>query len=526
MPQRIPIQLHVANALQWLGTLYRNPADALKEHVSNAIDEHVKAKLHGAAHERCDVTFTLERRQVTIAYPYGLSRIEFESALQRVADSAKRAGAVRTIGRLGIGIFSFQQIGRRCTFYSRKTALSDTIRVILKEGADEATIESALARDGLARPGVRVVISDLKFDPTRSRGPLAPDMLRRYLADKFDAYLREGWLTIEIETGVGRFAVTPSRIRLPRLLVDVRELALPRSTDKKVRLELYFDPSGRGRVAIRHHGVTIVEDLAGVTAYGLEDSAWARGHVRGTLDADFLSPLPARSGFEENEDWIALLDLLDRYLPTLDADLESHLSVHRARQASEIGERALRLAREILDLDEFRDLALPGGLAKRGRPEPSPPHEPARGRTRKRPKGDTPQGPGTQPSPRGRRIRYEEVPFESGPHAHSRFAAGVVQANTLNPDFQHAARSTESRLVYAALMIGKESIAFNDHAGVAGDFLEKLLDFYFKLHAQKPRRGKPARATIGLEQDLLPREPVRDTSTRSSESRNQPAKSG
>jgi hypothetical protein len=54
MAQRILIQLHVANALQWLGTLYRNPADALKEHVSNAIDEHLKARLLGTAHERCD----------------------------------------------------------------------------------------------------------------------------------------------------------------------------------------------------------------------------------------------------------------------------------------------------------------------------------------------------------------------------------------------------------------------------------------------------------------------------------------
>ena len=511
MAQRIPIQLHVGNALQWLGTLYRNPADALKEHVSNAIDEHVKAKLHGAAHDRCDVAFTLDRRQVTIAYPYGLSRTEFESALQRVADSAKRGGAARTIGRLGIGIFSFQQIGRRCTFYSRKTALSDTIRVVLKEGSDEASVESALAREALERPGVRVVISDLKFDPTRSRGPLAPDMLRRYLADKFDAYLREGWLTIDIATGVGRFTVTPPRIRLPRLLADVRELALLRSPDKTVRLELYFDPSGRGRVAIRHHGVTVVEDLAGVTAYGLEDSAWARGHVRGTLDADFLSPLPARSGFEENEDWIALLDLLDRYLPTLDAELEGHLSMHRARQASEIGERALRLARDILDLDEFRDLALPGGLAKRGRPEPPAARGPAAGRARKRRSDQPPRDPGTQPSPRGQRIRYEEIPFDSGPQAHSRFVAGVVQANTLNPDFHHAARSTDSRLVYAALMIGKESIAFNDRTGVAGDFLEKLLDFYFKLHAQKPKRGRPRRE-VRSEQEGLLTEPIRATS--------------
>ena len=75
-------------------------------------------------------------------------------------------------------------------------------------------------------------------------------------------------------------------------------------------------------------------------------------------------------------------------------------------------------------------------------------------------------------------------------------------------------------------MIGKESIAFNDHAGVAGDFLEKLLDFNFKLHAQKPRRGKPARATIGVDQELLPTEPMRDASTRSNESRDQPGKSG
>ena len=62
---------------------------------------------------------------------------------------------------------------------------------------------------------------------------------------------------------------------------------------------------------IRHLGVTVVDDLAGLAAYGLEESAWAQGFVRGFLDADFLVPLPARSGFEENEDWVAVLDLLD-----------------------------------------------------------------------------------------------------------------------------------------------------------------------------------------------------------------------
>ena len=500
MAQRIPIKLHVANALQWLGTLYRNPADALKEHVSNAIDEHVKAKLVGAAHDRCDVSFTLDRRHVTIDYPYGMSRAELESALHRVADSAKRTGSARTIGRLGIGMFSFQQVGRRCTFYTRKTTAAETLRMVLKEGSDEATVETALARDALSRPGLRVVISELKFDPTRSRGPLAPDALRRYLAEKFEAYLREGWLTIEIRTGVGRFDVAPSRVRLPRLLTDIRELVLPEAPDKKAALELYFDPSGKGRVAIRHHGVGVVEDLSMLTAYGLEDSAWAQGFVRGFLDADFLNPLPARSGFEENQDWVALLDLLDKYLPTLEAELEGHLAAHRAQQASAIGERALRLARDILDLDEFRDLALPGGLARRGRPQPDTPHASER-KTKKRVAGSPSPRPGTVQSPRGHRIRYEEVAFEAGSRAHSRFVSGVVQANTLHPDYQRAARSTDSRLAYAALLIGKESIAFNDRTGSAGDYLEKLLDFHFRLQTRK--RGRPGKRAATAEQAPL-----------------------
>ena len=78
-----------------------------------------------------------------------------------------------------------------------------------------------------------------------------------------------------------------------------------------------------------------------------------------------------------------------------------------------------------------------------------------------------------------------------------------MQANTLHPDYQHAARSADARLVYAALMIGKESIAFNDRTGTAGDFLEKLLDFYFKLHAQRPARGRRSSSESRTRQDGL-----------------------
>lgn len=491
MAARVPIQLHVANALQWLGTLYRTPADALKEHVSNAIDEHVKAGLRGDALDRCRVHFILDRRHIAVEYPYGMSRQEFETALQRVADSAKRT-TPGAIGRLGIGIFSFQQIGRRCTFYSRKTMASETLKVVLKEGSDEAFIETSLARERLDRPGLRVVISELKFDPTRPRGPLAPDALRRYLAEKFESYLREGWLEIQLVAGMAHFDVTPPRIQLPRLLRDLKEVPLAGDHRKRVRLELYFDPSGHGRVAIRQAGVSIVENLAAASAYGLEQSVYAQGFVRGFIDADFLEPLPSRSGFEENDDWLGVLDLLDGLRPSIQSEVDEHLSAERAKELADIERRALRVARDILDLDEFRDLLLPGGLAKRARPVPQPPPEPS-GRARRTRSKTTPVDPGQVASRRGQRIRYEEVAFENGSRAHSRFVNGVVQANSLHPDYKHAARSTESRLAYAAMLIGKETIAFNDRSGIAGDFLEKLLDYHFKLQARTRGRRKIAK---------------------------------
>ena len=118
-------------------------------------------EMTGNAQERCDVTFVLDRKQIVIEYPYGMSRPEFESALRRVADSAKRTGAAKTIGRLGIGIFSFQQVGRRCTFYSRKTMVSETLRVVLKEGADDASVEPALAALGYSPEQVRDILTYL-----------------------------------------------------------------------------------------------------------------------------------------------------------------------------------------------------------------------------------------------------------------------------------------------------------------------------------------------------------------------------
>ncbi len=155
--RKVPIKLHTANALRWLGSLYRNPADAIKEHISNAVDEHFKAKKIGKAFPVCEVTYSLQKDRVTIEYPYGMSKEEFIDALQRVADSAKKSLDFKQIGQLGIGMFSFLQIGKKCTFYSKKDKGTETIRVTLREGSDNAEFETARKRESLRESGIKII---------------------------------------------------------------------------------------------------------------------------------------------------------------------------------------------------------------------------------------------------------------------------------------------------------------------------------------------------------------------------------
>src|SRR5947209_6849124 len=406
MTRRVPIRMNVANALQWLGNLYRNPADAIKEHVSNAVDEHLKAAAAGTALERCTVVFRIAKRQVEIEYPYAMTRQEFESALQRVADSAKRHSEVTQVGQLGIGMFSFQQVGKKCTFLSRKNEEAQTIRVILREGGDDAEIE---------------------------------------------------------------------------------RVQLPSGRERLAGLTLFFDPSGTGTVGIRHAGVLVVDDLKQITAYGLEESVYASGYVKGWVDADFLRPLPARTGFEENKDWIDLLDALDRWRPQIETEVEQLKAEQEEKELSEVQRQAVRLAREILDLEDFRDLELPGGLSKARAPNGDGRVEPTGHQT-----GERAQDPGDHVRPYGPRIRYQEVAFSDGPRRHSRYTQGVVQANTLHPDYQQELSSaSDAKLAYATLLIGKEAIAFNDKA--ADDQLEKLLSFYFTLKRRLRTNGRGQR---------------------------------
>jgi hypothetical protein len=105
----------------------------------------------------------------------------------------------------------------------------------------------------------------------------------------------------------------------------------------------------------------------------------------------------------------------------------------------------------------------------------------------------------------GRGINYEEKPFEEGPSKHSRYVSRVIEINELNEDYKGEVLkgSEQTQLAYAALMIGKETIAYNDKSGTADDYLEKILSFYFILKKRltgtsssimKKHRGRPKKS--------------------------------
>jgi hypothetical protein len=581
--KKVPIKLNTSNALRSLGSLYRSPSDAIKEHVSNAIDEHIKARADGTAAARCDITLHLHKSKVTIDYPYGMSRDEFEDALQRVADSAKKQLDMRLIGQLGIGMFSFLQIGKRCVFYSKKGKGYERIKVTLREGSDTAEFETPRKREGIDGHGIHIEIANLRFDPTKPRGPLAPARLERVFADKFDKFLRDGSLDISIHAGGKLHKVKPRRIDLPRIGEAYRQWRPASAPGREFAMELYYDPSGKGRVSVRHMGVMIIEDLKTIDAYGLENSVYAGGRVRGYIDADFLTPLPARTGFEENDEWLALLTELDRLRPSIEAEVETQRQEEAAAKLGELQSKAIELARDILDTEEFGDLELLEGLGRKSRtprlPEGGFSFSPASLRIeegkrkrlslRAQVPGLVPDGADvtfvsgepdvvdveperavfraseanklgvakvileltarkSSPDPVvitatcgelstiarvrvstfklqrepltgsrgiGKGINYAEVPFEDGAERHSRYVSRVVEINDLNEDYKREVLDgdRDSALAYAALMIGKETIAFNDKSGAVDSYLEKMMAFMFRLHGRLDKPGRKRR---------------------------------
>ena len=481
MSRVVDVEINKINALITLGSMYRNAAEAIKEYVSNALDEWAVARHQGKAEGQCEVVFTLNKKSIIIDYNApGMDEAGFEEALKHVVDSPKQGYDTPQIGHLGIGLWAFNQVGNQATFYSKKRRRAATIKVVLRRNSSEAEFSSPTPDEARKKPGMTIVITGLFQDPTKPYGPLSPGRLRHVLADRFDAYLRAGQLKITIRSGKDKLLVEPLQLDLPDVGARFREVTLSTDPGKVFKTRFWFDPSGNGRVSIRHMGVVILDDLRSVPEYGFQDSIYTSGLIKGYIDADFLRPLPGRAQFVEDLDLVSLLDTLRSMSPELAEEIGVFQEEAENERRLGLLRRATRIAREILSQDEFLDLELIDGLSR------IRPRQGGVGKRTVRVSGNNrSNGSNGNGASRSYRPLVKQSIFEGDIRRRSRISDGTIEININSPDFLALHDVPRTHLVaYVAMLLGKEMIAYNDASGVSDEALEKMVAYGTRVLAR------------------------------------------
>ena len=66
MAEKGKIKANLSNLLTYIGQLYRNPKDAVKEYLSNCIDAWLEARASGQVNGYCDVSIHLTPGRVMV----------------------------------------------------------------------------------------------------------------------------------------------------------------------------------------------------------------------------------------------------------------------------------------------------------------------------------------------------------------------------------------------------------------------------------------------------------------------------
>lgn len=487
---RKSIELHKGNALAYLGGLYKNQREAAKEYISNAIDGWFSA--NGTAGPQCivDIHFTPSSIRIeSSGYP-GMNDVDFDQAMLNVAQSLKVGALTRQVGERGIGLFAFQQFANKAIFWSKKQAGGPTWRFELRKGIADYDWQQAIRRESLGDPGVVVELSELTRSPLTNGAALHPNLLYEFLQEMYAVDLREDRLHLSLHWKGRIVQVPPPAINLEQVAPWL-EAGGYVPVHGPVTGELYFEPSGTGRVSIRHKGVVIVRSVGELEPLweGFSTSVLCTGYLEGAFDADFLTPLATRNQFEENGAWLAFGDWLQSNAPLIAEEVQDRIDTMELQRLDQVEAEARRLAGKALRSPMLRSLQLLGGT------------RPNRNRSRKEQEGQLPLEPTKTPKvprePRtippteeidrsaGMAIRLLERPFPPAKRSlHSEYdGEGRIIINTQHAHYKRfvGKGQTRTEIWYEAMLIGKETVGYNFDS--ATDALERLTAFTCEIES-------------------------------------------
>ncbi|MFB6212878.1 MAG: hypothetical protein ABEI53_03645 [Candidatus Magasanikbacteria bacterium] len=364
MGSAIELQGHLPSLLKRLAEECNSKTKALAEHVQNCLDEH---KERGESRS-CEIIFTIRRKKIEIFYPYGMTLEDFDDSFKRIGKSPKRQDPNK-IGRHGTGIFKFMKLGNKLTFYSRKNEKDDGIEVTLREGSEKAEVNSLKKRD-LRCTGIKIVISELHTKGTY----IKRSQLEAALQREFGNFIRREVIKIKLDYPSGNYVVDKPEFDLPPLAENWGKVAME-ETGNPIEFELYYDPSEKGEVTILEPAGTGIESISEVEkSFGLHDTVWTSGKVSGFIHTSKtkLKPVNSRENFLRDNSWNGLVLTLHKLQDSLEAEIEKMEKERERQKRSQLRERSIDLAREILDDSQFEDLDLPGRVNRKNPSERYP----------------------------------------------------------------------------------------------------------------------------------------------------------
>jgi hypothetical protein len=485
------IELNKANALAFLGQLYRNQRDALKEYISNPLDAWQEGPRDLAV--PCQIHIRLSKHMIRVeSFGYrGMDQEDFRRAMSNVADSIKKQSPVKVIGQLGIGLFAFSQFALKAIIYSKAVDGGQTFMFTLKKGDAEYDDDVAPRKYALPEPGVVCEFIGLTDEPTSRGSQLHPGIFRRYLADQFAVALRSGELRLSLWADDQETLVTAPEIKLEPIGAGFRDILVAGNPALPFKSELYFQPDGKGSVGLRHRGVYIIRDLNDIDPLwpDFEESGLLSGYVEGALDVDFLKPIPSRTDFDRDELWRTFTAWFQNISASIDQEVQDMRDDLDFAKLDQIQQKAMRIAADAFKSELLDDLPfLTGQMRKRAKrvekrkPTTTPKLRAATSMKRQMRLGD-------KPVPKGPALNFSEEALDDV-RRHSRFDEkwGIIRINNVNPHYKRfASGKVEAQIWYSALMIGKETISQYDQSGGSDDYLERLVSFVCEVQDKKAK---------------------------------------
>ncbi|MBI4730376.1 MAG: sensor histidine kinase [Acidobacteria bacterium] len=505
MAEKIRLRIgDLAKAVLITGQAYQDPKDALNEFVSNAADEYVETGRRG---ERIRIILRRKGKRPVVAVEdagRGMSAERLREVARNLFRSTK-ADDPRTIGEKAIGILSFQQLGGRCSIYSRADGSPDTWVLHLARGSPRASLQKAEAHRRRSTPGTTAYLHDLDPDVLRV---LTRRKIVDYLRRRRGPALARGEYSIEVQEGRSAELVTAEE-------PDGIHLDIPAGNTLWGRIEfaLYVAPrpDRRRRVAVvGRGGTTVIDDIAELDEFSEEP--WTADQVSGMVAFDALQQTAGRRAIlRDREAFPVFVDAVRSVEPAVRRVIErvtKEVDEETADRLAEIVRRIFgKVLRELEDVDNpMRTLVGQGegeGALFEEEPTPGEPREPPGPADLEPPSLQETVPPAVDPEPaalqappqagaeRGRSRSLPTVAPDPNPDSvRSRYdpEGRIVYYNDQHADYLIVKDDEQSLLEYLSTLVAKELVVYNNPRAQPGELGEELVRMLVRVRRHIPRR--------------------------------------